>query len=89
MAAASWCGWGYSVKVLGPAEVAAVMPRLRQISDLWLTQKRAHEKGFSLGYFDEAYVARTRIAVATSSEGPSWRSPTCGRSTAGTKYRST
>ena len=60
---------GYSVRVLDPAEVAAVLPRLRQISDLWLAQKKAHEKGFSLGYFDEAYVARTRIAVATSSDG--------------------
>lgn len=60
---------GFSVKVLGPAEIAVVMPRLRQISDLWLTHKNTHEKGFSLGYFDEAYIARTRIAVATASDG--------------------
>jgi phosphatidylglycerol lysyltransferase len=60
---------GFGVKVLDPAEVAAAMPRLRQISGLWLTHKKAHEKGFSLGYFDEAYVARTRIAVATASDG--------------------
>jgi phosphatidylglycerol lysyltransferase len=57
---------GFSVKVLDPAETAAVMPRLRQISDLWLTHKKAHEKRFSLGFFDEAYIARTRVAVVTA-----------------------
>lgn len=60
---------GFAFKVLDPAEVAASMPRLRQISDLWLAHKKAHEKRFSLGYFDEAYVARTRVAVATAPDG--------------------
>jgi phosphatidylglycerol lysyltransferase len=60
---------GFGFRVLDPAEAVSAMPRLREISDLWLMNKKAHEKGFSLGYFDEAYVARTRIAVATASDG--------------------
>ena len=55
---------GFAVRILEPSEVTAFMPRLREISDLWLADKKAHEKRFSLGYFDEAYVARTRVAVA-------------------------
>jgi phosphatidylglycerol lysyltransferase len=60
---------GYSFRLLEPAEVAANMPRLRQISDLWLAHKRVGEKRFSLGYFDEAYVTRTRVAVAAAPDG--------------------
>jgi phosphatidylglycerol lysyltransferase len=39
------------------------MPQLRGVSDDWLAAKAAAEKGFSLGFFDEAYVARFPIAV--------------------------
>jgi phosphatidylglycerol lysyltransferase len=60
---------GFAFKVLDPAELAVAMPRLRQISDLWLKHKKAHEKRFSLGFFEEAYVARTRVAVATDARG--------------------
>jgi phosphatidylglycerol lysyltransferase len=60
---------GYSLHVLDGGDLAAVMPRLREISDLWVAHKKAHEKRFSLGYFDETYIARTRIAVATDASG--------------------
>jgi phosphatidylglycerol lysyltransferase len=60
---------GFAVKVLDGGELAAVMPRLREISDLWIAHKKAHEKRFSLGYFDEAYIARTRVAIATNAHG--------------------
>jgi phosphatidylglycerol lysyltransferase len=40
------------------------MPRLRAISDDWLREKRVREKGFSLGRFEERYVARFPVAVA-------------------------
>ncbi|MCL5271451.1 MAG: bifunctional lysylphosphatidylglycerol flippase/synthetase MprF [bacterium] len=44
-------------------EVPALLPRLRVISDAWLAGKNAREKGFSLGYFDEAYLKRNPIAL--------------------------
>ena len=39
------------------------MPQLRAVSDDWLAAKASAEKGFSLGFFDEAYVSRFPVAV--------------------------
>jgi phosphatidylglycerol lysyltransferase len=55
---------GVGFAVLPPEEVSAVLPRLREISDSWLGEKGTREKGFSLGYFDEAYLRRCAVAVA-------------------------
>ena len=33
------------------------------MSDDWLAEKATAEKGFSLGFFDEAYLARFPVAV--------------------------
>ncbi len=60
---------GFAFRILDASETAAAMPRLRQISDLWLVHKKAHEKRFSLGFFDETYIARTRVAVVTDAKG--------------------
>lgn len=47
-----------------PAErVPAVMASLRAVSDDWLEHKRVREKGFSIGYFDEAYLRHFPVAV--------------------------
>ncbi len=40
-----------------------LLPELRAISDSWLSEKKAREKGFSLGFFAEEYVRRFPIAV--------------------------
>jgi phosphatidylglycerol lysyltransferase len=40
-----------------------IATELRAVSDTWLAEKKTREKGFSLGYFDEAYVSRFPIAV--------------------------
>lgn len=48
---------------LEPAEVAAVLPELRTVSDDWLAERIAREKKFSLGYFDAAYLQRGPVAV--------------------------
>ena len=40
-----------------------ILPELRAISDTWLAEKKAREKGFSLGFFSESYVQRFPIAV--------------------------
>jgi phosphatidylglycerol lysyltransferase len=50
-------------RVLMPGEVDAHLPALRQVSDDWLAQKAAAEKGFSLGFFDGAYVRRFPVGV--------------------------
>jgi phosphatidylglycerol lysyltransferase len=49
--------------LLSPAEVPATQPELKAISDAWLSEHAAREKGFSLGFFDPAYLARQSIAV--------------------------
>jgi phosphatidylglycerol lysyltransferase len=47
----------------GRAAIMAVMPELRRISDCWLAARAAREKRFSLGAFDEDYVAGGRVAL--------------------------
>jgi phosphatidylglycerol lysyltransferase len=43
--------------------VANRLPALRVISDAWLADKHASEKGFSLGCFNAAYLSRNPVAV--------------------------
>ncbi|HEX2637498.1 MAG TPA: bifunctional lysylphosphatidylglycerol flippase/synthetase MprF [Gemmatimonadales bacterium] len=50
--------------VVPTEQVGPLLPTLRAISDAWLAEKRTREKGFSLGFFDEAYIARFPVAVA-------------------------
>lgn len=54
---------GLSLDFIDAAEVPAQIGMLRGISDAWLAQHRAREKGFSLGRFDPAYVRRNTVAV--------------------------
>jgi phosphatidylglycerol lysyltransferase len=54
---------GYRFRLMPQEEVARRLPELRQISDEWLEEKAAAEKGFSLGFFDEAYVSENPCAV--------------------------
>lgn len=54
---------GGTFRIVPPEEVPPLLPRLREISDRWLEQKRAGEKGFSLGFFDPDYLARFPLAV--------------------------
>jgi len=54
---------GGTFRIVAPAEVPAVIDQLRAVSDDWLADKAGGEKGFSLGFFDEAYVARFPVAV--------------------------
>ncbi|MEZ5416136.1 MAG: bifunctional lysylphosphatidylglycerol flippase/synthetase MprF [Vicinamibacterales bacterium] len=54
---------GATFRIVPPAEVAPLLPELRAVSDDWLQSKAAAEKGFSLGFFDEAYLARFPVAV--------------------------
>ncbi|MEW4491050.1 bifunctional lysylphosphatidylglycerol flippase/synthetase MprF [Thalassoglobus sp. JC818] len=52
-------------EVLPKEQVAAVLPLLKEISDAWMAEKHAAEKGFSLGFFDEKYLMQFPCAVVT------------------------
>jgi lysylphosphatidylglycerol synthetase-like protein (DUF2156 family) len=54
---------GCDFRVLESPEVSARLAELREVSDDWLAQKGAAEKGFSLGFFREDYVRRLPAAV--------------------------
>src|SRR6185436_2788209 len=54
---------GLELEILPPEAVALHLPRLRVISDDWLAKKNVREKGFSLGFFREDYLALTPLAL--------------------------
>lgn len=53
---------GAAFEVVPAADVPALLPELRRVSDDWLEAKRTREKGFSLGYFDERYLRNFSVA---------------------------
>jgi phosphatidylglycerol lysyltransferase len=55
---------GITFEVVSREAVPALLPTLRAISDAWLRDKAVREKGFSLGAFDPAYLARGPVALA-------------------------
>jgi phosphatidylglycerol lysyltransferase len=61
---------GASFRVLAPAEVPAMLPKLRAISDAWLEDKAAAEKSFSVGCFDERYLRHFPVAVVMCANEP-------------------
>ncbi|HKJ92863.1 MAG TPA: bifunctional lysylphosphatidylglycerol flippase/synthetase MprF [Longimicrobiales bacterium] len=54
---------GGQFEILEPPAVPAALPRLRAISEEWLSARSTREKGFSLGVFRDDYLRRTPIAV--------------------------
>jgi phosphatidylglycerol lysyltransferase len=54
---------GASFRLVDRAEVPAIIPELRAVSNGWLQDKSVAEKGFSLGFFDPDYLARFPAAV--------------------------
>jgi phosphatidylglycerol lysyltransferase len=57
---------GTTFEVVDPSETARLLPELAAISDEWLQDKKASEKGFSLGCFDPEYLAQFPTALARS-----------------------
>jgi phosphatidylglycerol lysyltransferase len=47
---------GAQFEVVPRADIAAILPQLRAVSDTWLAAKNTAEKRFSLGYFAEDYL---------------------------------
>jgi phosphatidylglycerol lysyltransferase len=54
---------GGTFRLLSPDETARHLPELRRVSDEWLAHKAVAEKGFSLGFFDERYLAHFPVGV--------------------------
>ena len=60
---------GFVFSVVPVAEIEAILPELRAISDAWLARKQGEEKGFSLGAFTEDYMRNFDVAVLRNPEG--------------------
>ena len=54
---------GLRFEVVAAAEVEALLPALREVSDAWLAEHRSGEKGFSVGRFEEDYLRRFPVAI--------------------------
>ena len=61
---------GCRFEVMDAEKVLGILPRLRAISDNWLSSNSALEKKFSLGRFDEAYLKSFQIAVVFKNNEP-------------------
>ncbi|WP_075219669.1 bifunctional lysylphosphatidylglycerol flippase/synthetase MprF [Acuticoccus yangtzensis] len=54
---------GLTFELVRAADVAPLLPSLKPISEDWLARQTGREKGFSLGFWDEDYLARFDVAV--------------------------
>jgi len=61
---------GVGFQVLSPSEVRANLFRLKDISDAWLGERAACEKGFSLGFFEPDCLAGAEVVVIA--QGDRW-----------------
>ncbi|MBS0613293.1 MAG: bifunctional lysylphosphatidylglycerol flippase/synthetase MprF [Proteobacteria bacterium] len=59
---------GARFEIIPRAQLAPLLPQLREVSDAWLTERKTAEKGFSLGFFDEAYLSRFDCAVVRNEQ---------------------
>jgi phosphatidylglycerol lysyltransferase len=57
------CRDGATFEMIGRGALGATLPELRAVSDAWLEAKNATEKRFSLGFFDERYIAHFDVGV--------------------------
>jgi phosphatidylglycerol lysyltransferase len=54
---------GAAFEVVRRENLGGILAELRQVSDAWMAAKNTAEKRFSLGYFDERYLAHFDCAV--------------------------
>jgi phosphatidylglycerol lysyltransferase len=54
---------GCTFEVVMPGASDAIMPELAEVSHEWLSTRHAHEKGFSLGFFQPEYLRRFPLAI--------------------------
>jgi phosphatidylglycerol lysyltransferase len=60
---------GYSAEVKEPPHSVRMLREFRNISDDWLTLRKASEMRFSLGWFDEDYLNTCPILLVRDKEG--------------------
>jgi phosphatidylglycerol lysyltransferase len=60
---------GARFEIVAAADVPRLLPELRRVSDEWLAEKTVAEKGFSVGRFDERYLAHFPLALVRGPEG--------------------
>jgi phosphatidylglycerol lysyltransferase len=54
---------GATFEMVASCDVPAILPDLRAVSDAWLAEKNTAEKRFSLGFFEERYIAHFDVGV--------------------------
>ena len=54
---------GATFEMVARCDVPAILPDLRAVSDAWLAEKNTAEKRFSLGFFEERYIAHFDVGV--------------------------
>jgi phosphatidylglycerol lysyltransferase len=54
---------GCAFDVVPCGHIPPLLPEFKRISDTWLEEKNTREKGFSLGFFDEAYLKRFAAGI--------------------------
>ncbi len=59
---------GYTFQVCPADQATELLPRLKEVSDAWMTTKKVREKGFSLGCFDENYLRNFPVALVMQEE---------------------
>ncbi|HEV7735585.1 MAG TPA: bifunctional lysylphosphatidylglycerol flippase/synthetase MprF [Candidatus Binatia bacterium] len=60
---------GLSFAIVPAVAVGDLLPELRRVSDAWLASKHAHEKQFSVGFFDATYLTSFPCAVIRDGDG--------------------
>jgi len=53
----------FEFAIVPAAEVPAHLAELKRVSDAWLTERGAGEKGFSIGFWSESYLSRFDVAI--------------------------
>ncbi len=60
---------GAAFEIVPAGGIGALLSELKEISNAWLAEKHTREKGFSIGYFDEAYLKRFPAGVIRGENG--------------------
>jgi phosphatidylglycerol lysyltransferase len=60
---------GYQINFYQPPIADDLLHQIKPVSDEWLKMVQGSEKRFSLGWFDEAYLRESEIAVVHTPEG--------------------
>jgi phosphatidylglycerol lysyltransferase len=59
---------GFIFEVVPMETVPSILAELKEISDHWVQGKKTREKGFSLGFFSEAYLRQFPVAIVRKNE---------------------